>query len=148
MKLYDNNGYLDFDKLLDSCLDTPFIFIIGGRGTGKTFGGLKYCKDQFDNTGRPFIFMRRTQTKSDIVSNSLFSPFKPLNEMFNWNIEPFTISHGLSGFYNTTVNENGKISKDGNIVAYIMAMSTFSNVRGFDASNIDYILLKWMVKKQ
>lgn len=148
MNLYTEQGYLNFPFLLEKCEETPFIFIIGGRGTGKTFGALKYATDYYEQTGKPFIFMRRTQTKADIVSDSLFSPYKALNEFYNWNIEPFTIGHGLSGYYHSTVNENGKLSKDGKIVAYIMAMSTFSNVRGFDASNIDYIFYDEFIKME
>ena len=62
MGLYDNNGYLDIEKII-RC-GQPFIFIVGGRGTGKTYGMLKYVLDN----NIPFIYMRRTQAQADIIN--------------------------------------------------------------------------------
>lgn len=37
-------------------------YIIGGRGTGKTFGSLHYCEKKFLRLGRGFIYLRRYET--------------------------------------------------------------------------------------
>ena len=62
MQLYDSNGYFDFPAVRK--LGYPFNLITGGRGTGKTFGGLV---DMIE-THTDFIFMRRTQTQLDAIS--------------------------------------------------------------------------------
>ena len=40
MKLYQSNGYANMEDIIES--PTPFILCIGGRGTGKTYGSIKY----------------------------------------------------------------------------------------------------------
>ena len=60
-KLYLKNGYLNVPYILH--YNVPFIFVVGGRGTGKTYGALKYVLE----SGTPFIYMRRTQSQADIM---------------------------------------------------------------------------------
>ena len=67
---YDNNGYIKIESLL-AC-GMPFIFVTGGRGTGKTYGALKYILD----SGRRCMWMRRTQTETDLINKPEFQPFK------------------------------------------------------------------------
>lgn len=144
--LYLQNGYLDFSAVVDD--DCPFAFVIGGRGTGKTFGALKYCKEYYDATGRPFIYMRRTQKQSELVSTDIFNPFRPLNSLYGWNIEPFPISKGIYGFYETEIDEEGKKKPCGSYIGIIAALTTFSNFRGFDGSNIDIIVYDEFIKNK
>ena len=40
-ELYDSNGYVNIKGILET--GCPFIFIWGGRGTGKTYGILKHA---------------------------------------------------------------------------------------------------------
>ena len=42
--LYLENGYVNMAKIIET--DVPFIFVIGGRGTGKTYGTLQYMLNQ------------------------------------------------------------------------------------------------------
>lgn len=139
MKLYDEHGYLNFPKIMEND-DTPFIFVIGGRGTGKTYGALKYGKEYNDKTGKPYIFMRRTQTKADIISSDVFSPYNALNSDMGWNVKPFNVSKGVKGYYNAAISDDGKEIKDGLPIAYIMALTTFASFRGFDASMVPFII--------
>ena len=39
MSIYLDNGYLNIEQILSYGL--PFNFVVGGRGTGKTYGALK-----------------------------------------------------------------------------------------------------------
>lgn len=144
--LYLDSGYLDFNSVVDN--QCPFAFVIGGRGTGKTFGALKYCKDYFDATGKPFIYMRRTKTQSDLVSTDIFNPFRPLNTAFGWSVQPFPITKGVYGFYETEVDAEGKVKPIGNYIGIIAALTTFSNFRGFDGSNIDIIVYDEFIKNK
>lgn len=127
MKIYYSNGYLNIEGIVRE--GYPFNFITAARGTGKTYDSCRYAKES--NT--KFMFMRRTQAQSDLISKPDFSPFKPLNLDYGWNVQVKSVSKYNSMFY----------SQDGEnitIHGYTCALSTISNMRGFDASDIDLII--------
>lgn len=137
-QMYLDSGYLDFRAVVDD--ECPFAFVVGGRGTGKTFGALKYCYDHWKETGRPFIYMRRTKTQAELVSTDIFNPFRPLNDLYGYSIQPYQVSKGVYGFYETCLDSDGKRQPSGSYIGIIAALSTFSNFRGFDGSNVDIIV--------
>lgn len=149
MKKYKNlylpNGYWDFKSALDP--DCPFAFVIGGRATGKTYGALQGTKENFDATGRNFIYMRRTKTQADLVATQVFNPYKPLNTDMGWNVQPFKVSKGVFGFYNA-ITDGEHVQPDGSAMGIIASLTTFSNFRGFDASNMDYIIYDEFIKNK
>ena len=73
MKLYTKAGYLNVEGLLRQSF--TFNFLIGGRGTGKTFGALQYIR----NNRMKVFFIRRQQTQIDIISKPEFNPFKAVD---------------------------------------------------------------------
>lgn len=121
--LYLPSGYLDARAILH--LGITFNFIIGARGVGKTFGFL----DVAQADGIPFMLMRRQQSQTDIINRPDFSPFKAICEKRHINI---------------TTESAGKYSarfiKDDQIIGYTCALSTISNMRGFDASDVKLLL--------
>ena len=76
MSLFLDNGFVNMPRLFASRL--PFIFVVGGRGTGKTYGALEYVRKQALE-GKKFIYMRRTQDQVDKISQDDFSPFKSID---------------------------------------------------------------------
>ena len=59
-------------------MPVTFVYILGARGIGKTYGALKYMIEE----DRQFILMRRTQTQADLISNESFTPIKSVfNDM-------------------------------------------------------------------
>lgn len=134
MKLYSDNGYLNIEAVLN--IDVPFIFVVGGRGTGKTFGALKYVVDN----DKRFMFMRRTQSQLDLINKPEFSPFKPLNSAYKWDITSESITKYNAGFYHSHETDNGRIEAVGAPLGYSCALSTVSNLRGFDASDIELLI--------
>lgn len=123
---YDKNGYISIPEIL-KC-GQPFIFVTGGRGTGKTYGALKYVLQ----SGRRFMWMRRTQGETDMINKPEFQPFKVLNEDFDRNIQPHPISKGSAAF----IDEDA----DGDPLGYTCALSTIANMRGFDASDVELLI--------
>lgn len=127
MNIYDENGYIAVKKIIKSGT-WPFVLFIGGRGTGKTYGVLDFLYEE----RKQFMLLRRTQLQADIISNQQFSPLAPLSEDL--------------GFYFETqklVKQIGMIKirngEDEYIAGYTSALSTFSNVRGFNAREIKYL---------
>ena len=56
-KVYDNNGWVNWDYLINQ--GSAFTMVVGARGVGKTYGLMKYCLDQ----GRKFIYLRRLKSQ-------------------------------------------------------------------------------------
>ena len=73
MELYQESGYVNMGAIFD--LGLPFNFVVGGRGTGKTYTALKGCVERKE----VFFLRRRTQAQTDLVSKPEFSPCKKLN---------------------------------------------------------------------
>ena len=135
MQLYDNNGYVNIPEIIKH--EAIFIFIYGGRGTGKTYGSLKCFKEQ----QKKFIYMRRLAAQVDIVKKEDMQPFKTLNRDMGWEIMPFSINKYISAFYDTDINEDGRIIPVGESYGLLTSLSTFSNLRGVDGSDIKIICL-------
>ena len=123
MGIYLDNGYLDIEKILN--YKVPFNFIVGGRGTGKTYGALKTA---YLNEMR-FILMRRTQAQCDLINKPEFNPYKTICADLSLDISVKPISK-----YNAKIYEN--IGEDAEkTLGYTCALSTISSLRGFDASD-------------
>lgn len=127
MRLYEESGYLDMGEVISS--PYPFIVVISSRGGGKTYGTLKYVIEQ----DLRFIYMRRTKTILEIVTDPRYQPFKRLNSDRGWIIEPQAGGRGLPSFVDRQAEGEP-------IVGYAAALSTFANVRGFDASDVDIVI--------
>lgn len=131
MKLYDNNGYLNVPELLKQ--PEPFIFVHGGRAVGKTYGALRASLDG----GHKFIYSRRLQTELDVINKPEYMPFKALmadDPELHVGVAP--ISKYNAAFYRQQEASDGWVNA-GSPIGYTAALSTFANIRGFDASDVD-----------
>ena len=120
--LYLENGYINMKDIIE--LKYPFTFVTGARRTGKTYGALTY---DLEHQIR-FIYLRRTQTEIDVCKSADLSPFKNINK----NILTKNLAKGVIGFIDT--------SKDDQLVAPGMALTTLHNVRGISGEDYDQIL--------
>ena len=122
-RLYQAGGWVNPVPLFDC--DSTFVFGYGARGIGKTYGILGECRKRaLDGRGK-FILLRRQQTQADFVGKQEFSPFKPLDMDNGYYTEVKRMDKFTSAFY-----------VDDIIVGYIMALSTVTNIRGFDGSDV------------
>lgn len=129
MKLYQDSGYVNIKGIID--LGLPFNFVVGGRGTGKTYTALKTVKED----GLKFMFMRRTQSQAELINKPDFSPFKSLNADMGWDVVSKPITKYNAGFYDAVEGEG-----EGLPIGYTCALSTISNVRGFDAHDVKILI--------
>ena len=139
MHLYDKNGYVNIPDILKH--EAVFIFIYGGRGTGKTYGALKSMVEG----KHKFIYLRRLQAQADIVKKDDMQPFKTLNTDMHWDIRPFPINKYVSAFYDTAYNDDGKPIPAGDSYGLLTSLSTFSNLRGVDGSDVEVMILDEMI---
>lgn len=129
MNIYDANGYLDMNKIIN--IDANFIFIVGARGIGKTYGAIKYMREKDER----FMFMRRTQTQADLISKHDFSPLlSPLKDRG----EEFKVTPLAKQC--TACNIINGVSIINPPFCYTAALSTLSNMRGIDAIYITSLL--------
>lgn len=133
MSFFDSNGYFDFRRIRDKGL--PFNIILGGRGTGKTYGALRSSIED----GIRFAFMRRKQKQLDIINRPEFSPVRPICRDTGLKITMRPTAPGLAAFVPYELDgEEERIS--GPPYGYTLALSTVSNLRGFDASDVDILI--------
>lgn len=123
--LYTAEGWVNAQLLTRS--RAPFVIAVGGRGIGKTYGVL----DELLQIGEPFIYLRRTQVQIDACKVPELSPFNAVCRNRGIIIESGTISKYVAGFHRVNGEEK-------TLVALGIALSTFANVRGFDASGYKY----------
>ena len=131
--IYLENGYLNIEYILK--YRVPFLFVVGGRGTGKTYGALKYTLEN----GVKFLYMRRTQAQADLINRAEFSPFKSITRDTGDIIISLPVTKYNSAFYRAKV-EGDKTIPEGAPIGYTIALSTVSNLRGFDASDCELLI--------
>lgn len=132
--LYDENGYLNVKSVRD--LGVPFNFVIGGRGTGKTYGFLSDVLDR----GEQFILMRRTQTQVDLIKKPDFSPFNSICRDRGLHLGYGQITKYNSAVYKQQQDTDGEWINSGSPIGYTAALSTISSMRGFDASSVSVLV--------
>lgn len=139
MKLYNHNGYANMrDIILKS--ETPFLLVIGGRGTGKTYTSiLTLLQEQIK-----FIYLRRTSAQMELVSKTEFSPIVKIGADLGMPLVTAALGKYASGVYRIT--DEGKPA--GEALAVNMALSTIANARSYDASAVKVILYDEAIPEQ
>jgi len=135
MNLYHENGYANIPEILKQGM--PFTFVVGGRGTGKTFGALDYVA----RSGIRFCLMRRTQSQLDTIAREETNPFKSVVAQMgvDWTAEPTVAGRSVYAYYKTTRDEEGK-PQYGDLMGYAVALSTIANLRGFDMADVELLI--------
>lgn len=131
--IYLSSGYFNVEYVLR--FPVPFIFVVGGRGTGKTYGTLRYVLEK----NIKFIYMRRTQAQADIINKPEFTPFKSVTRDTGQIITSVPVTKYNSAFYRAKL-EDDKLLPEGAPIGYTMALSTVSNLRGFDMSDCTLLI--------
>lgn len=116
--LFLKNGYLNFN-FFDAYIEKGinYIIIVGGRGTGKTFGSIdwSYTHDL------PFVYSRKNQVQLDFIRSEEENPIQAVNRVMGYNLE--SINKG----------KTTKITEANKEVGFMVALSAISGIRGFDA---------------
>lgn len=124
-KLYTKDGWVNWPYILDQ--GAAFTMVVGARGTGKTYGVMK----ELLNRKEPFIYLRRLKTQLDSCGKNTGNPFKRLNLDNDINIVPFSVGGNI---------EFRSETRDGDLAAVGLALSTVATIRGIDFSDFNYIV--------
>ena len=138
INIFDKNGYLDWDKILDLTKRIPFLFCVTGRGQGKTYGILKKLVNDPNET---FMYIRRTKTQYEVCCKPEASPFKALEA--DKAINPVALKAAgkdLTAGYFAKYDEDGKWVPSGPVKFYMSSLSCFANLRGVSFEDVTTIL--------
>lgn len=126
MKLYLPNGYVDIEEVIK--LPVTFVWMFGPRGSGKTFGILKYLIEHRVK-GRPFLHLRRRETEIDLLVNPdpEDNPFQALKDKCGFDIQVKRRKTMLNYYLNDE------------LIGKAAALSTFAAKRSMDFSRTDAI---------
>lgn len=138
--LYTSEGWVNTSLLINS--PSPLVIAIGGRGIGKTYG----CLKDLYNTGKEFIYLRRTQTQIDNISIPALNPFNALAPE-GINVTVRKNGKYIVDFYRNFPNEEGELIPENTPFSIGVALSTFSNIRGI-SSNADYVLFDEIIPER
>lgn len=138
------NGYLDMGKVLN--LPYNFIFMLGGRGIGKTYGALNYCIDS--GVGKSMLFLRISDKENDLLSDPDYSPFSWINNDRGFNILPFKKNKAFVNWYDSKITDEGKPQAVGDRIAQSTSLTTLNSIRGFNGSWINLIIFDEFIKQK
>ena len=100
-KIFLANGFLDMGFIISNT--GAFVLIVGARGTGKTYGANKWLLD----SGKKFIYLRRTGTELSVAVNEHRNPF----QMFDPLINAVTIEPNFLSFQKGTEKEQAEVAE-------------------------------------
>lgn len=133
INIYDKNGFVDMTNIIEQRY--PFTIVIGGRGTGKTYGALLYALE----SRKPFILMRRTQKQADKIAKPEFTPFKAIiNDRQDLAVY-VKKSDDIGTIHHYHFVDREAVPEE-QPFGYVVALSTIANLRGFDASDIELMI--------
>ena len=139
LNLFEPSGYVDIPgiKAFARKNDIYFLFIYGGRGTGKTYGELQ----DMIRSGIYFLYLRRLGSQYDILKTPEGMPFKALNHDNGWNIDHQNLNKQLAAFYEMEPDPDGKLKPAGAALGLMSSLSTFANLRSVDFSQVQELIL-------
>lgn len=141
MNLFLDNGYADMHAIMT--LPYPFIFVIGGRGTGKSYGAMRELLDM--PAGDKFLLMRRTGEEADAISYTATSPFMAVTtddpELYPPVVcGPLPHVKALSGVWHGEPDDKGELKPAGEPIGYISALVRIYKIRGFYMEDVKTLL--------
>lgn len=118
-------------------IDVPFNFIIGGRGTGKTYRKLWQVKEEAEESDdSKFLYARRTEVEVATIGKEGLNPYKKLNRDKGWDIKANYVRSDNYGIFYT---------KD-LFYGFAAALSTFGNIRGADLCDVQTIVFDEFIR--
>ena len=126
--------FFEIDDYMDDLRGKNIV--IGGRGIGKTYSSLRNALNSLPED-RKFIYLRNTDIQLDECCSDFGNPFKKLNTDLGDNVRMVRKKQHAN-----------ILDKDDNIIGYGVALSTFSNLRSVDLSDVDLVIFEEFIEKR
>lgn len=139
-KLYQETGYVDIGYI--ASFGMSFNFVLGGRGTGKTYTTLDYCM----RNHLKFVFMRRTKEAfQDAVSMNPVDAIAA-NEGFYYTCHTLPGSKSVYGWYPAELDDKRELKDCGEAFGIGGSLVKIGKTRGLDAHDCKAIINDEFVK--
>ena len=139
-------GYLNVPAVLEYAVRHGCYIVlgVGGRGTGKTYGGLDFCEEKAWRTFLPnseplYIYLRRKQKHVQMACKPVLSPFKKLNKDKRRNTMSFKLPETDLALITTASEEEGKLKETDDVHGIFASLATFCDTRSVDFSDVGTI---------
>ncbi len=125
--LFLPSGYANMSAIIES--PAPFIFVIGGRGTGKTYGAAEACRGKY--AGRSLWIRRRAQEIDAMKSG-----------------EPFGNVPSFAGCkWKGSKEASYVIGSDGERILPVIPFATSGNVTGLNLEHVELVVFDEFIGK-
>ena len=139
--------YIDINPIVEKAkeLNCPFIAIIGGKGTGKTYGCVDYALRDFfqKGSGRPFFYARRydkTFTPS-LCGNLINSHRQDIINLSKGKYNNATLRGKVFNVSHETITETGEMKKSfQKPICYCRSLNNVETETGDDKGEISCII--------
>lgn len=139
--------YIDINPIVEKAreINCPYIAIIGGKGTGKTYGCVDYALREFfrNNSKRPFFYVRRfdkTFTPS-ICGNLVNSHRQDIINLSNGKYNKANLRGKVFTLCNEKLNALGLTQKSNvDTIAYCRSLNNVETETGDDKGEISCII--------
>lgn len=139
--LYDSMGHINIHDIINfDPVNLCWIYLVLGRGTGKTYGALLEGVDRADNGKGQFIYMRRTQDQCDLISKPEFCPINDLNKESGTDLIVTPVTKKNSGIYHSEINKDKVLVPKGDFLGVTAGLSTFRNLRGLSLKGVTLMI--------
>ena len=132
INLYTDKGWLDIDRIMG--LGYTYIFNVGQRGCGKTYGYIKWLIEN----NKKWIYVRRTEKQINFQADPILSSLIP-------NVRDMGINWSIRSLAKGQVKQWWDVDNDKEI-CLCCALSTFNGMRGASFIDYDYILFDEFIK--
>jgi hypothetical protein len=133
MNIYTKDGWPDMRVIRGQ--RCPFIAIVGGRGTGKTYSTLENVLETDVKAGGKFIYLRRTMAQVKMCCNDKYNPFRKINHNTGRDVHAEKDGDSINF-----------LDGDGQQIGSALALSTVSNIRGIDAHDTTVIVFDEFIR--
>ena len=119
----------------------PFTFVVGGRGIGKSYSAVDTCITQYPGA---FLYLRNTEVQLKESCGAFGNPFKRWSRDHNRDIFMKMQGDHAIVYENTGTDEDTEKVLRG----YGCALSTFSNLRSVDLSDVNFVLFDEFIENR
>ena len=109
--------WYNYDEVLS--LNKLFMFIIGIRGGGKSYGAKRWAINDYIKRGNQFIYLRRSKVELDEVVDTLFADIAGIFPSYS-----FISKGGTFYIYKTAERDNEDFKLDDHVAGFALSLST------------------------
>lgn len=143
---FTREGWFDIEPLISP--EYPLLFVVGGRGFGKTYSTLKYVINAIKGTDYRFAFLRRTEDEIKALCSldELDDPDKsesPFKNLWENGVCPMIKARRekASRYTFNIVEDWNQEKEEDSFIGHIISLSSFAKVKGAGFSRVKYIVM-------